>query len=532
MVDQLEGGFAFACWDVQQRVLFLARDHAGERPLHFTRCGGPHGGFGFASMPLSLCSLPAVGHIIDPAYMADYLAVVTPLNSQTFFRGVERLLPGHCLKATAAGIETRRYWHPEDAKPIRYRRDADYIDDFRERLDRAVGMHLGDAGGLASTLSGGLDSSSVTVTAARLIAADSQRLTSFTSVPLLGYNGGALPGRFGDEGPYAAEVAAMYPNIDHVRVDAAGRDLLDASARAARLTGEPTFNPTNQLWLDAILDGMRTRGLNVLLQGAGGNATISFAGLSGLSDLFRSGRWFTLVSQTRKLREGGYTSWRGAASWATGSVMPQWVRRAFHPEMRDFSFTFSPVHPDRAKEYGMQEKVLEMFYGVEKSSAAVRRQLYEYYDPGVSNGAAAAGWRIEQRDPTLDKRIYEFCFAIPIEQYLVGGQSRSIIRRAMKGRLPEATLRRTDRGLQAADWYLVMGAQRERLAAELKRIEGSPLVRHLIDTPRLNTLLENWPTTDFHDPKVNEAWHLALSRGISAGSFIAQYDPDAVMEDT
>ena len=530
LVHHLVGGFAIACWDERTQTLFLARDHSGERPLHFARRLGSGGGFAFASMPLALCALPAVGYQLDLPRLAHHLGAVAPMDSQTFFRGVERLLPGNWLKVNAGGVEIRRYWHPCDAKPIRYQRDDDYIEDFRERFDRAVACRLAGAQGLASELSGGLDSSSVSATAARLLAPGGKRLTSFTAVPQPGFDGTALPGRFGDEGPSAAQVAALYANIDHVLVNASGGDLVAASARAARLSGQPTYNPTNQLWLHAILDGMRARGLDVLLEGVSGNATISFGGLIGLSDLFKSLRWITLFRQARELRAGGYTSWRGAASWATGAVVPEWVRRLYHPEMRDFSFAYSPVHPDRAAEYQLPEKALAAFYGVEESSASVRRQYYEYYDPGVLNGAAAAGWQIEQRDPTHDKNIYEFCFGIPIEQYLLGGQNRSLIRRAMQGRLPEATLRRTTRGLQSADWYLVVGAQRDRLAAELHRIAHSPMVQHVLDLPRLQHLLDTWPASGYQEPKIHEAYHLALTRGIAAGSFIAQYDPEMPRE--
>ncbi len=108
------------------------------------------------------------------------------------------------MKVSAAGIEMRRYWHPLDTRPIRYARDADYIDDLRERFDRAVSARLSGADGVASMLSGGLDSSSVSVTAARLLAKQGRRLTAFTAVPMPGYDGSALHGRFGDEGPMAA----------------------------------------------------------------------------------------------------------------------------------------------------------------------------------------------------------------------------------------------------------------------------------------------------------------------------------------
>jgi asparagine synthase (glutamine-hydrolysing) len=529
VVDHLIGGFAVACWEPQRQMLFLARDHGGERPLHFTRSIGSHGSFAFASMPPGLCALPDVGHRVNVEGTAHYLAALSPRGTETFFEGVERLPPAHWMKVSPAGIEIRRYWHPLDTPPIRYQRDSDYVEDFRERLDRAVRARLSGAEGIASQLSGGLDSSSVTVTAARLLAPEGGRITSFTAVPIPGYDGGALPGRFGDEGDQAAEVAALYPNIDHVRVNVSGRDLLASSYRDTRLTGQPTFNPTNMLWIDAILDGMRSRGLGVLLQGAGGNSTISFGGLIGLSDLLRSGHWVRLFRLTRELRAGGYTSWRGAASWATGGLVPQWLRRLYHPEMRSFSLSYTAVHPQLAAECRLKEEALAQFYGVESSSESVRRSP-DFYDPGVNNGFAAAAWQVEQRDPTQDKRVFEFCLGIPIEQYLVGGQSRSLIRRAMQDRLPASTLRRTTRGLQSADWYLTVGAARPQLSAELTRIERSPLACRVLDTARLRTLLDTWPGSGYYTAQVSDVWHLAFTRGIAAGSFLAQYDPESKSE--
>lgn len=525
ILDHLIGGFAFAVWDGEGKTLFLARDHAGERPLHFARSFRPGGGFAFASMPPGLCALPAVGHRINLRHTAHYLAALNRYAMETFFDGVEALPPGHWIKVSPGGIEIRRYWHPIDAPPIRYRKDADYIEDFRERFDRAVGAHLPEGEDVASQLSGGLDSSSVTVTAARLLSSG-QRIVSFTGVPAAGYDGSALPGRFGDEGPAAAEVAALYPNIEHVLISSAECDLIGSSKRDARLTGQPTFNPVNMLWLNAILDAVRNRGLGVLLHGTGGNSTISFGGLIGLSDLFRRGRWIRLFRLTRELRAAGYTSWRGAASWATGDMVPQRLRRLYHPVMRDFSFDFTAAHPQLVSEFHLEERAQDEFFGVETSTESVRRSLYDYYDPGVHNAAAAAGWQVEQRDPTQDKRIFEFCFGIPVEQYLVGSQSRSLIRRAMQGRLPESTLRRTTRGLQAADWYLTVRAALPALSAELDRIERSPLACRALDTARLRTLLRTFPDAGYGTHAVSNAWHLALTRGIALGSFLADYDPD------
>ena len=78
------------------------------------------------------------------------------------------------------------------------------------------------------------------------------------------------------------------------------------------------------------------------------------------------------------------------------------------------------------------------------------------FDYGTYNAAFRALGGFDVRDPTADKRVFEFCYAIPREQYLVGGIDRSLVRRAMRGRLPASTLTRTMRGQQGADWYLSM----------------------------------------------------------------------------
>ena len=118
---------------------------------------------------------------------------------------------------------------------------------------------------------------------------------------------------------------------------------------------------------------------------------------------------------------------------------------------------------------------------------------FDYYDGGFASGGASLGWDLSLRDPTHDKRVYDFCFAIPIEQYLAEGQTRSLVRRTMRDRLPRETLACTTRGLQAADWFLTMGARREQMSAEMKKIAQSPTAQRLLDVERLQRLLDTWP---------------------------------------
>jgi asparagine synthase (glutamine-hydrolysing) len=515
----LIGGFAVAIWDAVNRELTLVRDHVGERSLYFLHVRET---FAFASLPGPLRAVPDVDTSLDEVRLTHYLAILPGDPTQTFFKNIQQIPVGHMVTLRDGNATLSRYWHPLDAPQIRYSSDDDYVEAFRERFDRAVSARLRTTGRVGSQLSGGMDSSSVTAMAAHLLGG--QRLTAFTSVPQAGFSGQNPSGRFGDEGPEAAQVAAMYPNIDHILVQSADGDMIGGLHALGALQGQPVFNPLNEMWFRAIAENALARGITVMLHGACGNATISAGGMVGLGDLFRSGRWLTLARLVLALRKGGHASFRGAASWATAPVLPQWMRRRLGPEMAAFDLAFSPVHPEQAATHNLQERAWKEFYGADGSTEAFRRSMFEYFDGGFSNVATTLGWELELRDPTQDKRIFEYCFSIPIEQYLVGGQTRSLVRRAMRGYLPASTLARTTRGLQSADWFLTMGARRREMAEELARIRMSPLANRLLDLDRLGRLLETWPGEGFERASVSDSWHLALVRGLSVGNFIRQFE--------
>jgi asparagine synthase (glutamine-hydrolysing) len=146
---------------------------------------------------------------------------------------------------------------------------------------------------------------------------------------------------------------------------------------------------------------------------------------------------------------------------------------------------------------------------------------------GDYNAATSAGWGIETRDPTADKRIFEFCAAIPPEQFVAGGQGRSLARRAMRGRLPDATLHRKQKGTQAADWYESLSRIRGQLAEELDLQQQSPGARRLIDLERMRKVLEDWPRTAQEAALKDGIYDSAISRGMAVGTFIRRIEEEA-----
>ena len=517
-LNRIVGAFAAAIWETDQQKLTLVRDHTGDQPLFFLQKADL---LAFSSLPMPLRNLEGVDTSLDEEQMLRYLALLPMGPAQTLFRNIQKLPPGHLLTFQNGVVEVVRYWHPVETPAIRYKKDDDYVEAFQSIFDLAVGARLGTSGGIGSELSGGLDSGSVTATAARLLAG--ARLTAFTAIPQKAFAGDSLKGRFADEGPAAARLAAMYPNISHVLVDCSAGELVNG-LRDMEEQGYPVFNPLNQMWISAILDDCKVCNITALLNGTCGNATLSASGLIGLSELFSKGRWIKLARLVHLLRQRGHVGLRVAASMATAPAIPLWLQRQLAPETRNFSFAFSPLRPEIVAARHLREQRLDEMQGHLSNVEDYRRKTFDYFDPGASNAAVGLGWGVEMRDPTADKRIFEFCYSIPIEQYLAEGQTRSLVRRAMRGRVPDETLNCRDRGLQAADWYLTMGSRRQELMNELALIRLSPMANRLLDLDRLQMLLENWPTGGFETQEVIYSWHLALSRGIAAGHFIRRFE--------
>ena len=519
-LDHVLGSFAFVVWTPSSRRLFAARDHAGDRPLCFH--AGP-GFFAVASLPKGVLALPGVNQGLDRERIVEALILALPGPRRTFYQGVEQLPMGHCVRVTPDAVHVRRYWSPVNGKPVRFQRDADYPEAMRELLDRATEARLRSTRPIGAHLSAGLDSSSVAVSAALELARRGQRLTAFTAVPRPGFQGVGFHGRLPDEGPAAADVVGMHPNMDHVLVDAAGQDLVALLRSQSELVDEPVQNGINTLWISAIAQQAQSRGLGVLLQGPRGNATISYNGFEGLSRMFRSGRWLRLLGTIRRMRANGMTSWRQGAWLATDGLLPRALSLRLQ-KAQDFTLAYSAANPQLLQGLNLRQRMIDEFFPDSTDLAAAQTVFYERFDYGTYNAEFRASYGLDTRDPTCDKRLFDFCYNIPIEQYLVGSVHRSLVRRAMVGRLPAETLKRSIRGQQGADWYVSMRDNIDALRAQAPAIDASPIARQMLDLPRMHHLLNTFPQDGLEQLETSQSYGDALCRFISFGLFFARQD--------
>ena len=149
-----------------------------------------------------------------------------------------------------------------------------------------------------------------------------------------------------------------------------------------------------------------------------------------------------------------------------------------------------------------------------------RTRVLKRVDVGNYQKGHLAGWGLDVRDPTADRRLVELCLSIPPEQFLVEGEPRALARAAFADRLPPEILQEKRSGLQASDWHEGFAAARDEIAEEVERFASIEATGQVLDDEMLKRLLSHIPDGDWNSSKVSSLYRLALLRGLSAGHFV------------
>jgi asparagine synthase (glutamine-hydrolysing) len=523
-LDRLVGVYAFAIWDRENRAFVLVRDEMSQRPLHYHRAANF---FAFASMPKGLHALEQIPRAPDETRTREFLASMPEYGTASFYAGVERVEAGCLVTVTASSLHSRRFWRPE-RRPIKLASSDDYAAALRDHLDRAVRAQLrGAEGRVGAHLSGGLDSSAVAATAARLLAPVGGQVVAFTAVPREGYAGPAPVWAMADEGPLAASVAAQYPNIEHVPVRTTGRLQTETLDRDHFIYDRPTANVFNNGWWHEINRRACERGLAIVLMGANGNLSLTYNGLDALPELIGQGRigdWWRLA---RLVVRAGTMRWRGALFYSLGPWAPgplwNWLNRirgGYAVDVPHWSALNPALIPGLNRAGRMRSAGFDHFERPSADPFHWRTANLIYSDRGNYNKGDLGGWGIDLRDPTSDRRLFEFCLNIPTEQFIAGGVPRAFARHALTDRLPGAVLAERRRGRQAADWHEAATAGRRDLAEQVARLEQFEPAARMLDLPRLRKLVDNWPDVGWESDRVSDPYRHALLRGLSVGQFL------------
>jgi len=168
-VQYLRGMFAFAIWDEHKRLLFIARDRLGVKPLYYFVTDD--GSLFFASEIKSLLTIRGVSPRLNYEALPDYLANHGTSGDETLFVGIKRLLPGHTLIWCDGQLDIQKYWDItfEHEGAESGRRDEDLIEEWKDLFTTSVRLRLMADVPLGMFLSGGIDSSAIAAVMSRMV---------------------------------------------------------------------------------------------------------------------------------------------------------------------------------------------------------------------------------------------------------------------------------------------------------------------------------------------------------------------------
>lgn len=467
-LERLSGDFAFAIWDSSQQRLFCARDQFGIVPFYYAEIGNSPI---FSNRINCLRLHPGVSDKLDERAIGDFLLFSMNLDiATTTFADIQKLPPGHALIWSEGRINVRRYWQlPEAVEYLRYKDPSEYIEQFRELFDRSVADRLRtDSAG--SNLSGGMDSTSIAATAYKLMKAKS--LPVYFRAYTIIYKQLIED----DEGEYAAQVAEMagFP----IEYFVAEEYIQQAPPEPPEyIYPEPLIIPTQIAEVD-------------ITRRVAGSARVLLAGFGGDPAFCPSQSYWYKLLQTGQV---GYfmgdalsyiRSFRRLPRLGLRTQLRRWLGRGqLEPQDIDFPDWFNPDFAERANLKERQQEILTAQpqrdrYGM--AASPFWSNIFAWSDPGFT------GFPVKMRFPFFDLRLVLYLLSVPPVPWF---ESKFLLREAMKGRLPDAVLRRAKTPLRGFAHYNLM--QERGIQPWMVEVAETPALSSYVNAETLLERLRN-----------------------------------------
>lgn len=444
-LDKCIGMFAFAIWDDRDKVLFLARDRLGIKPLvyHASREG-----VAFGSEIKQLISLPTFGRRIDVRRAYSFFSNgVTDHLADTMFADAKNVGPGRRLRLDL------KTWRPGDALPIeswwrppapngRVLSEDEAAEEFRALFLDSIRLHMRADVPVGSCLSGGLDSSSIVGAQAAHWPAGAPPLNAISAV---------FPGSAVDETRFIDAVVAKTGVTSH-RVSFDADALLAETDAVLRAQDEP-YGSTSLHAQYRVFRAAREVGVKVMLDGQGADEILG--GYHGCfhyhyARLIRQGQALALLRTLGERKDWHGLSYRtqlwpwlsrlpfSAALAPAGAPPPAapWMSSAV---MNAAAPREGSVLAEAMAAEGLGPVHTLGDYCVMLTRTTNLPMLLRYED---RNSMAHS---IEARVPFLDHRLVEFALKLGDQHKIVGGDTKRVLRRAMASFLPEQVRNRRDK---------------------------------------------------------------------------------------
>lgn len=426
----LLGDFVFAIWDEKKQQLFCVRDHVGIKSFYYYLSDDI---FIFSNDIRGLISHSQIDQQYNDRAIAMYLSEDIGFydTRDTFFKKIQKLPAATSMIISKEDVLETGYWDIENIAKIKYKRHEEYVGKLRELLIDAVKVRLRTDYPVASHLSGGIDSSSISVLAAREQKKKSQ--------PLYAFNWIETPDEPYDPDYHEWGFASQLVKLENIEqknikltpefvsemydeIDISKEDLIDFGEYLVR-------------------DEAHKYEIRTLLSGWGGDELISYDGYAYLSGLLWTGHFAKAIKEITYLYQGTKYKYLRILK----RVFREMMYPLFYKQMAGF-------YQEEKSDYDPYTFIQDSF------AVFAREQSFKKlkFHPGVHNeqkvlyfkgrllqrieswASSAYEKKLEYSYPLLDKRIVEFALAIPEEMYATReGHQRYLYRSAISDFLPK-----------------------------------------------------------------------------------------------
>ena len=484
LLERLDGMFAFALWDTEKRLLSLARDRLGIKPMYFTKAKGR---FIFASEIKAILSDPKIERDIDPQALNHFLSFMVAPAPLTMFKGIYKLPAAHLMQVTLSGkLSFKRYWDPAPGQGIA-KKDTNnlshaaleefYTRGIREHLESAIKKRMMSDVPFGVFLSGGIDSS-----------ANVALMSRMTTRPVETFTVGFKDHDHLNELDYARRIANDFRTNHHeVLIDEA--DMTDYLGDLVYSQDEPIAD-----WvcipLYFVSKLAQDSGVTVVQVGEGSDE--QFCGYDSYMTYLDTYKRFWnsymgLLPQSLRRPIGSAAMALSSISQRLDKFVEVLSRAGGNKELFwSGANAFWNVHKNRllARDLSggdfqeLSQAGLQMEGLSNSDSGGVISAYLKDFDaahPGCDTltrmihselrlrlpelllmrvDKIGMSTSIEARVPFLDHKLVEFTMDIPMHWKIQGGESKYLLKKALAGILPDEILYRPKMGFAApmADW--------------------------------------------------------------------------------
>jgi asparagine synthase (glutamine-hydrolysing) len=445
-VELLNGMFAFLIFDKANSKIIVARDHFGIKPLYFYR-GGEQ--FIFASEIKSILAYPDVKASPNYNCIQEYLTFQFVLGEKTLYKGIHKVLPGHFLVIDSKSLDIRevKYWVP-DFNVDNNHTEIYFKEKLKELLNDTIKKQLRSDVPLGTYLSGGMDSSIVSILAAK-----------YLNNPIRTFTGAFREGDDFDETRYAKEVTQKI-NAEAFEIYPTEMDFIESLPKLVYHMDEPVAGPG--VFPQYMVSKLAKENVTVVLGGQGGD------------EIFGGYARYVIAYLEQVLKGAIFeTNDEGEHIVSLSSILPNlphlhkyipmmtdfWKKGAFKPaDARYFDLidrsdgSLQYYSPDFQREFNRAEifsHFQEIFNHPDTKSYFNKMTHFDMFSslPGLLHveDRVSMAVSLESRVPLLDRRIVDLVSSMPPAMKFKGGEMKYFLKQAVGEVLPSNILNRKDK---------------------------------------------------------------------------------------